>query len=186
MRRAGWSWVNPNPTPNPKWTKKTNPTPNTNTNPKLNRKYRTPQKSLGLLPNLVRRAFHLLSELQYFPPWVGTLSPTSTNPIQGTLKNPQHFLKKVGKSPYYWDSGRWRATLEMLLMCMPLSLLSLLLLLSSSLSSSSSSYLSLSLYYHYYYAIIKIISMCILLYALSECTCCISWQVTGDSLRASI
>ena len=37
-------------------------------------------------------------------PWVGMLScwtslPTSTNPILGTLKNPQHFSKRVGESP---------------------------------------------------------------------------------------
>ena len=42
----------------------------------------------------MRRAFHLLSEL----PSLGTLSrspglPTCTNPIRGTLKNPQHFSK---------------------------------------------------------------------------------------------
>ena len=60
-------------------------------------------------------------------PWVGTLScwpslPTSTKPIQE--RNPQHFLKRVGKSPRYWwpvlyrmHSSRWRATVEMLL-CM--------------------------------------------------------------------
>ena len=40
-------------------------------------------------------------------PWVGTLShrsslPTSTNPIWGTLKNSQHFLKRVGESPWCW------------------------------------------------------------------------------------
>ena len=56
-------------------------------------------------------------------PWVGMLShwpslPTSTDLIRGTLKNPQHFLKRIGESPRCYirctnnsDSSRWRATL---------------------------------------------------------------------------
>ena len=46
-------------------------------------------------------------------PWVGMLScwpslPTSTNPIRGTLKNPQHFSKRVGESPRCWRPVLYR------------------------------------------------------------------------------
>ena len=66
---------------------------------------------LGSIPGWSQSRCHALSKKGLSSPvwatlcpWVGTSScwpslPTSTNPIQGTLENPQHFAKRVGESP---------------------------------------------------------------------------------------
>ena len=65
-----------------------------------------------------------ISCLSYVPPWVGMLShwpslPTSTNPIRGTLKIPQHLSKRAGESPWCWHPVPILDVLDMLITWIP-------------------------------------------------------------------